>query len=192
MWHGWSERGDICDDCYADFRAWYNDQPGELFDSVDTGEWIKGKWKELEMDANEKVAEELLSKAMGHKVDLEPHLEEAKDIVEIAERGFVTRITVDQHEALVAQRVSALEGKNKTLQEALDRANILDKQLHDQIEELSVPYDGEEATRGDLIAALDAAESATKDLECQNKRLRHRIEELQGSILTFENQEARA
>ena len=147
------------------------------------------------MDEGVEMANQMLSKAMGRKVNLD--LGEAKAIVEISEhtgtaRETVTRRTAEHHETIIAQRVSTLEGKNKTLQEALDRANILDKQLHDQIEELSVPFDDEEATRGEIVAALDAAESGWKDLECENKRLRHSIEELQRESTVEDAQEVSA
>ena len=131
------------------------------------------------MGESTETANRMLSKAMGHKVDIDleaAKAEAAKAIVGISKhtgtlRETVTRITADQHEALVAQRVSKIQGE-------LDQAKTLNKQLNDQIEELSVHDDGEEATHGELVAALDAAESATKDLECQNKRLRQSDTEL--------------
>lgn len=47
------------------------------------------------MDANQKLAEKLLSEAMGVKIDLDPHLREAEFIVEQVQtkalQRFLTR-----------------------------------------------------------------------------------------------------
>ena len=134
------------------------------------------------MDAAQEAADKMLSQA--RTTDLASHIKDAERIVEITKGGSVTKITVEQ---LVAEGAIDLRIKIKTLENDLDLAHADNKRLHEEIEELTPVDDGKEATYAEAVTAVDAAETARKELECENKRLRHEIAALKAQAVEIQD-----
>ncbi|KKM26805.1 hypothetical protein LCGC14_1581030 [marine sediment metagenome] len=134
------------------------------------------------MDAAQETADKMLSQA--RTTDLASHIKDAERIVEITKGGSVTKITVEQ---LVAEGAIDLRIKIKTLENDLDLAHADNKRLHEEIEELTPVDDGKEATYAEAVTAVDVAETARKELECENKRLRHEIADLKAQVVEIQD-----
>ena len=134
------------------------------------------------MDAAQEAADKMLSQA--RTTDLASHIKDAERIVEITKGGSVTKITVEQ---LVAEGAIDLRIKIKTLENDLDLAHADNKRLHEEIEELTPVDDGKEATYAEAVTAVDVAETARKELECENKRLRHEIADLKAQVVEIQD-----
>lgn len=105
---------------------------------------------------------------------------------EITEGDTITKLTTEQHTALIVAATSALKMHTKVLENDLDVANTTNKNLHAQIEELTPMDDGEEPAFAELQTTATLAEAAQIALESQLadaektvKRLRHRVKELE-------------
>ncbi len=90
-------------------------------------------------------------------------------------------------EQLVAEGAIDLRIKIKTLENDLDLAHADNKRLHEEIEELTPVDDGKEATYAEAVTAVDVAEAARKELECENKWLRHEIAVLKAQAVEIQD-----